>query len=156
VRAFRLRPGGVALEIGPGPGYFTGEASRAVGPDGRVVCLDVQPGMIATLRQRLDGQALGNVRMLVGDAMSLPFADHCIDNVFLVTVIGEIPDRPRALTELRRVMKPGGVLAIMESMSDCDYQLEDAVRDLCRATGFAPAGVERRRLGYLMRVTAPA
>ncbi len=116
---------------------------------------NVQPGMIATLRARLDGQGLGNVRTLVGDAMALPFANRTVDNVFLVTVIGEIPDRPQAFVELRRVMKPGGVLAIMESLSDCDYQFEDAVSDLCRATGFSPAGVERRRLGYLMCFTAP-
>jgi SAM-dependent methyltransferase len=156
VRAFRLRPGDTVLEIGPGPGYFTVEASRTVGAAGRVVCLDVQPGMIATLRGRLGAQGVRNAALLVGDAASLPLGDHCIDRAFMVTVIGEVPDRPHALAELRRVMKPGGVLSIMESLTDCDYQFEDSVRDLCRATGFSVVGHQRQRLGYLMCFAAPA
>jgi SAM-dependent methyltransferase len=156
VQAFRLRPGDVALELGPGPGYFTVEAARTVGAGGRVICLDVQPGMIAALRGRLDEQGVTNARLLVGDATSLPFADHSVDNVFLVTVLGEIPDRPRALAELRRVLRPGGALSIVESLTDCDYQFEDAVRDLCRATGFTPVDHQKQRLGYLIRFAAPA
>jgi SAM-dependent methyltransferase len=156
VRAFQLRPGDTVLEIGPGPGYFTVEAGRTVGAAGRIVCLDVQPGMIATLRGRLDARGVDNARLLVGDAMALPLADHCVDRAFLVTVIGEIPDRPRALIELRRVMKPGGVLSIMEGMNDCDYQLEDSLRDLCRASGFSEIDHQRRRLGYVMCFAAPA
>jgi SAM-dependent methyltransferase len=155
VRAFQLRPGDTVLEIGAGPGYFTVEAGRTVGAAGRIVCLDVQPGMIATLRGRLDARGVDNTRLLVGDAISLPLADHCVDRAFLVAVIGEIPDRPEALSELRRVMKPGGVLSIMETLTDCDYQLEDSVRDLCRATGFSVVDRQRRRLGYVMCFAAP-
>ena len=154
VRTFRLRPSDTVLEIGPGPGYFTVQASRVVGTTGRIVCLDVQPGMIATLRDRLDSQGVSNAAALVGDAASLPLADHCIDRAFLVTVLGEIPDRPGALVELHRVMKPAGVLSILESWNDCDYQFEDSVRDLCHATGFRVIEVERRRLGYVMSVVA--
>ncbi len=154
VRSFRLRPSDTVLEIGPGPGYFTVEASRAVGTAGRIVCLDVQPGMIATLRDRLDSQGVSNAATLVGDAASLPLADHCIDRAFLVTVLGEIPDRPGALVELHRVMKPAGVLSILESWNDCDYQFEGSVRDLCHATGFRVIDVQQRRLGYVMSVVA--
>jgi len=155
VRAFGLRPGDVALEIGPGPGYFTVEAARTIGAGGRVICLDIQAGMIAALRARLAAEGVTNGRLLVGDATRLPFASHSIDNAFLVTVMGEVPDRPQALAELRRVLKPGGALSVVESLTDCDYQFEDAVADVCRATGFLVAGHERHRLGYLMRFAAP-
>ena len=155
VRAFRLRPGDTVLELGPGPGYFTVEAGRAVGARGRVVCMDIQPGMLAALRGRLWHHGVTNARLLLGDATRLPLAAASVDAAFLVTVLGEIPDRPRALAELRRVMKPGGVLSILETMTDCDYQLEDSVRDLCGAYGFTVLDHQRQRTGYLLSFVAP-
>src|SRR4030042_2206352 len=50
----RVKPGDTVLEIGPGPGYFTIEAGRMVGPEGRVLALDVQREMAASLRGRLE------------------------------------------------------------------------------------------------------
>ena len=156
VRLFHIKPGDTVLELGPGPGYFTVEAARVAGPGGRVVCVDVQAGMIAVLDERLRRERVQNVRPLVGDATRLPLADHCVDAAFLVFVLGEIPDRPAAIAELRRALKPGGVLSIMETLTDSDYQLEPAVEDLCRAYGFAPLERRRQRLGYARSFTAPA
>jgi SAM-dependent methyltransferase len=155
LRAFRVREGHTVLELGPGPGYFTIGASRAVGSAGRVICVDVQPAMLSILRGRLQGARIENVRLVAGDAVRLPLVDGCVDAAFLVTVLGEIPDRPRALAELRRVMKAGGVLSVVETFTDCDYQLEDSVRDLCRAFGFEVIDNERRRLGYTLCFAAP-
>jgi SAM-dependent methyltransferase len=155
LRTFRVREGHTVLELGPGPGYFTVGASRAVGPAGRVICVDVQPAMLSILRQRLQDAQIANTRLVAGDAVRLPLADGSVDEAFLVTVLGEIPDRPRAVAELRRVMKAGGVLSVMETFTDCDYQLEDSVRDLCRAFGFDVIDHERRRLGYTLCFSAP-
>jgi ubiquinone/menaquinone biosynthesis C-methylase UbiE len=152
---FRLKPGDVVLELGPGPGYFTLEAGQMVGPQGRIVCLDIQREMITGLLKRLDEHGAANAHPVVGDALRLPLADGSVDAAFLVTVLGEIPDRPRALAELRRILKPGGVLSVSESLSDPDYQLEDSVRDLCRASGFEVLDHSRERLGYTMCFAAP-
>lgn len=65
---FRLKAGDTVLELGPGPGYFTVEASRMVGPQGRLLCVDVQPPMLSMLRQRLEEQGAVNAHPLVGDA----------------------------------------------------------------------------------------
>jgi len=70
-------------------------------------------------------------------------------------VLGEIPDRPQGLAELRRVLKPGGTLSITEHLTDADYQFEDTVRDLCRASGFEPGEHQRRFLGFTMNFAAP-
>jgi ubiquinone/menaquinone biosynthesis C-methylase UbiE len=152
---FGIRPGDTVLELGPGPGYFTVEAARLTAARGRVVCLDVQPEMIALLRGRLAEHGVSNARPLVGDAARLPLASAVIDCAFLVTVLGEIPDRPAALAELRRVIRPGGVLAIVETLGDPDYMLESSTRDLCRASGFEERTLTPQLLGYTMTFTQP-
>ena len=154
VEKFRLKPGDTVLELGPGPGYFSVQAGRAVGPEGRLLAMDVQPPMVALLQQRLEEQHITNAHPMVGDALSLPLADNSLDAAFLVAVLGEVPDRPQALAELRRVLKPGGVLSICESLTDPDYQFEDTVRDLCRASEFTPLDHHRQLLGYTMSFAA--
>jgi SAM-dependent methyltransferase len=152
---FGLRPGTTVLELGPGNGYFSIEAARLLGTGGRLVCLDIQPPMLHDLRDRLAAAGVTNAHPVLGDAQRLPLADASVDTAFLVTVLGEIPDRPQALAELRRVLKPGGTLSITEHLTDADYQLEDTVRDLCRACGFVPGEHRRRFLGYTMNFAAP-
>ena len=156
LESFGLQAGETLLELGPGPGYFTIEARRIAGEGGRVVCIDVQPGMLALLRQRLvDAGVSGGVVLLAGDAAHLPLAPSSVDRAFLSTVLGEIPDRPAAVAELRRVVRLGGAVAVLETLTDPDYQLEASVRDLFAAYGFVLEAIERRRLGYTVRFVAP-
>ncbi len=152
---FRLRPGDTVLELGPGPGYFTIEAARMVGPSGRIVCLDLQPGMIEMLARRLGEQGAANAHPLLGDATRLPLADASADAAFLVTVLGEIPDRPAALRELRRVLRPGAVLSFTETLTDPDYVLQGSLRDICRLAGFQELECRREVTGYTMSFVAP-
>jgi ubiquinone/menaquinone biosynthesis C-methylase UbiE len=156
LESFRLTPDQTVLEIGPGPGYFTPEAARMVQPRGRVICIELQPGMLALLRKRLNARLVGNVDPLAADATRLPLADGSIDAAFLAGVFGEIPDRPRALEELRRVLKPGAALSFLETMRDSDYVYVDTLKDLCRAYGFELIEHRRRFLGYTMTFAAPS
>ena len=155
VELFHLEEGDTALEVGPGPGYFSIEASRVVGASGRVLCLDLQPGMATLLGERLRAARVQNVQPLVGDATRLPLAGGSVDKAFLVAVLGEVPDRPAALAELRRVLRPGGVLAFSETLTDPDYMFQDGLEDLCRAFGFEPIERKGSLLGYSMSFRAP-
>jgi SAM-dependent methyltransferase len=152
---FGVRPGATVLELGPGNGYFSIDAARLLGADGRLVCLDIQPPMLHDLRGRLAIAGATNAHPILGDAHHLPLADASADVVFLVTVLGEIPDRPQGLAEIRRVLKPGGILSVTEHLTDPDYQFEATVRDVCRASGFTPAAHHRRPLGFTMNFSAP-
>jgi SAM-dependent methyltransferase len=152
---FGIRSGMTVLELGPGTGYFSIEAARLLGSGGRLVCLDIQSPMLHDLLGRLNTACVTNAHPVLGDAHRLPLADASVDVAFLVTVLGEIPDRPQALAELRRVLKPGGVLSITESLNDPDYQFEATVRDVCRACGFVPRDHRRGLLGYTMNFAAP-
>jgi ubiquinone/menaquinone biosynthesis C-methylase UbiE len=92
-----------------------------VGPGGQIVAVDIQPEMIAQVEARVQRARLSNVEAHVASAYDLPLDDDSVDRAFLVTVLPEIPDQTRALAELRRVLKPGGVLSITEEFLDPDY-----------------------------------
>jgi SAM-dependent methyltransferase len=150
----RVEPGATVLEVGPGTGYFSVEASRMIGGGGRLLCLDIQRPMLAELAEHLREAGVINADLLLGNATRLPLADDSVDSAYLVAVLGEVPDRPQALWELRRVLRRGGVLSITETLTDPDYQLEDSVRDVCRAVGFEPLEHVRGLLGYTMTFRA--
>jgi ubiquinone/menaquinone biosynthesis C-methylase UbiE len=156
VERFGLAAGQTVLEVGPGPGYFTPEVATVVGAGGRIVCVDLQPGMLALLRGRLREQRTLNAHLVAGDATRLPLVSRSVDAAFLVTVLGEIPDRPAALNELRRVLKPGARLSFVEMLGDPDYVAVDTLKDLCGAFGFELIDHQPRWYGYLMTFAAPA
>jgi SAM-dependent methyltransferase len=118
-----IQPGERVLELGPGPGVFSIEAAQRLEPGGTLVAVDIQPQMIAALEKKTREAGVTNVEAHVASALDLPLEDGSVDRAFLVTVLPEIPDRHRALLELNRVLKCGGVLSITEEFLDPDYPL---------------------------------
>lgn len=137
-----IRPGERVLELGPGPGAFTIEAARRTEPGGTLVAVDIQPQMIAAVERKVREAGLTNVETHVASAYELPLDDESTDRAFLVTVLPEILDRQRALAELRRVLKPGGLLSITEEFPDPDYPLTRTTIRWAKEAGFEL--VERR------------
>ncbi len=151
-----IRKGMTVLELGPGAGTFTVVAARHAGPDGRVYAIDIQPEMIAKVQARVDAMGLSNVTARVASAYELPMPDASVDRLYLVTVLAEIPDKPRALAEFRRVLKPGGLLAVGEFLPDPDYPLRRTTKRWCETAGFLPAGGFGSLLHYLLLFAKPA
>jgi SAM-dependent methyltransferase len=131
-----IQPGEQVLELGPGPGAFTVEAAHLTGPAGGLIAVDIQAKMIAQVEERVREAGLTNVEMHVASAYELPLEDESLDRAFLVTVLPEIPDRRRALAELHRVLKPGGILSITEEFLDPDYPLARTTIRWAEAAGF--------------------
>ncbi|MBV9706630.1 MAG: methyltransferase domain-containing protein [Chloroflexi bacterium] len=131
-----IQGGERVLELGPGPGAFTVDASQRVGRDGQLIAVDIQPGMIARVRQKLQEAHVSNTETHVADAYHLPLDNESIDRAFLVTVLPEISDRGRALAELRRVLKLNGILSITEDFMDPDYLFEFETKNLVKRAGF--------------------
>jgi protein-L-isoaspartate O-methyltransferase len=128
-----VTPGMRVLEIGPGPGVYTIPlAQRVASPseDGSVICLEIQPEMITMLRERLSAAGIQNVEVVHGDGRQMFLPDGSFDLVFLVDVVGEIPDKPTFFRECARVLKPGGTLAVTEQINDPDFRLPSTVRTL--------------------------
>lgn len=131
-----IKPGEHVLELGPGPGAFTMKAAGKAGEGGLLTAVDIQPEMIEKLNEKIKKGGVENVRTHVASAYDLPLADACVDRVFLVTVLTEIPDQGRALDEIRRVLKPGGVLSVTEEFLDPDYPFASETVRMVTRQGF--------------------
>jgi len=118
-----IKPGMQVLEVGPGNGTYTLGAADQVGNEGQVVTVDIEPKIINRLKKRLEDESISNVDARVADVYSLPFGDNSFDLIFMITVINEIPDIPKALSEFHRVLKNSGTLVFSELFMDPDYPL---------------------------------
>jgi ubiquinone/menaquinone biosynthesis C-methylase UbiE len=141
VERLGLKPGQKILEIGPGPGRLLIPAAKRVLPGGEAVGIDIQQKMLDRLKARAEQAGVTNLRAIHGDAVREHVPEASFDLVFLCTVLGEIPDRPAALAECYRALKPGGVLSITEMFGDPHYQSRSTVRRLAEAAGFQPRAV---------------
>jgi SAM-dependent methyltransferase len=112
----RLSGAARVLDLGCGPGTITAGLAALV-PDGQVIGIDRAPGILADARAEAEKQQLANVSFDVGDAYQLAFADDSFDVVHAHQVLQHLTDPVAALIEMRRVCKPGGVVAAR----DADY-----------------------------------
>lgn len=102
--------GGVALDIGSGPGNVTAALARAAGPDGLALGIDISEPMLA---RAVSAQAGPNIGFLRADAQRLPFREATADAVTSLAVLQLIPEPSAAVAEMFRVLRPGGRIAIM-------------------------------------------
>ena len=112
----RLESGMRLLDAGCGPGTVTAGLARAVSP-GEVVGLDSAPGVLEHARAHAAEEGVENVTFTAGDVYALEFADAEFDVVYANQLLQHLTDPVRAITEMRRVLKPSGLLAVR----DADY-----------------------------------
>ncbi len=148
-RRHGLRPGMRVLEVGPGNAGYTLGAARAVGATGQVLAIDIEPKMVARVEARAGAEGADNVEARVADVYALPFDTGTFDAIFMVTVIGEIPEPGRAMREFYRVLAPAGTLAFSELLLDPDFPLARTLINLAQAAGFRL----QRRYGNLLEYT---
>ncbi len=105
-----IPPGGIALDVGSGPGNVTASLARAAGPDGLALGVDISEPM---LQRAVRNEAGPQVGFIKADAQRLPLRDHTVDVVISTAVLQLIPNPAAALAEMARVLRPGGRLAVM-------------------------------------------
>jgi ubiquinone/menaquinone biosynthesis C-methylase UbiE len=136
LRRMGLRPGQRVLEVGAGTGRLLVPAAQRVLPGGEAVGIDIQPGMVERLKERARRAQVSNLTAILGDATQPVVPEASFDLAFLVTTLGEIPDRAAVLAQCLRALKPGGVLSITEMFPDPHYQTRSTVKRLAEEAGF--------------------
>jgi ubiquinone/menaquinone biosynthesis C-methylase UbiE len=145
------QPGERVLEIGPGTGYYSLRVAEWLRPGGTLYVLDIQQQMLDHLMRRAKERGVENIVPTTADARDLPYPDDNFDAAYLTLVLGEIPDQDAALSELRRVLKPGGHLVVGEMFPDFHMVTFRTLQKRAEAVGFR---FERRlgsALGYFAR-----
>ena len=155
-----ITPGMRVLDIGSGSGDVAFLAARFVGPEGSVIGVDRDPAQVAFAEQRATADALGNVRFMAGDFREIEL-DSPVDAVVGRLVLMYAADPLDALRRALRHLRPGGVIALQESVIDYDGRVLIEPLDCLAAraaewfrAGFRHSGVQPRmgmRLFGLMR-----
>ncbi|WP_125614724.1 methyltransferase domain-containing protein [Specibacter cremeus] len=102
------------LDVGSGPGTITADFAQLVAP-GQVLGLDRAPEVVATATEYAAGRHLNNISFDIGDVYGLDFPDDTFDVVHAHQVLQHLSDPVEALREMRRVAKPGGVVAVRDA-----------------------------------------
>ena len=138
-----LRRGEVVLDLGSGAGFDCFLAARQVGPEGRVIGVDMTPEMIAKARANAAQAAYGNVEFHLGEIEHLPVPDSSIDVIISNCVINLSTDKPSVFREAMRVLRPGGRLAVSDVVATAELPSdirEDLVLYSACAGGAATVG----------------
>ncbi|KPJ73606.1 dimethylmenaquinone methyltransferase [candidate division TA06 bacterium DG_78] len=153
-----IKEGMHVLEVGCGSGAFTTNVARAVGKKGKVYALDIQQKMLQQFENKLsqpENQDLKNIELIKSSAYELPFDDNSLDLVYMVTVLPEVPDKHRALQEVKRVLKIGGSLSLTELLIDPDYPLKSTTIKAGEKAGFVLDELFGNIWNYTVRFKKP-
>jgi ubiquinone/menaquinone biosynthesis C-methylase UbiE/predicted esterase len=119
IEALKIKPGSVVADVGAGSGYLTFRLADKVGPNGKVLAVDIQDEMLALIRQRAKAKKVTNVEPVKGAESDPKLPAGAVDLILMVDVYHEF-EFPFEMTEaMVKALKPGGRLAFVE------YRLED-------------------------------
>lgn len=110
-----LQPGDKALDVATGTGDLAFDLAKLTGSDGQVVGLDFSGEMLAIAKEKAESNGMASLCTFVqGNALDLPFADDTFAAATIAFGLRNVVDRERGLTEMRRVVRPGGRVLVLE------------------------------------------
>jgi ubiquinone/menaquinone biosynthesis C-methylase UbiE len=125
VAAMELEAGQTVADIGSGSGYFTRRLARAVGPEGTVFGVEIQPEMIEIMMRLAEDEGIENITPVLGEANDPKLPEESVDWILLVDTYHEFQEPEAMLAAMRRALKPEGRVALIE------YRLEgDSARHI--------------------------
>ena len=119
VELLKLKPGEVVADVGAGSGYLTFRLAAKVGPTGKVLAVDIQPEMLALIRERTKAKGLTNVEPVLGTESDPKLPAAAVDTIVMVDVYHEFSHPYEMTAAMVKALKPGGRLVFVE------YRLED-------------------------------
>ena len=145
--AVLIEPGMTVLDLGSGAGFDCFIAAQQVGPEGRVIGVDMTPEMLA--RARANAADKPHVEFRLGELEHLPVADNTVDVIMSNCVVNLVPDKAQVFREAHRVLKPGGRLAISDVIRHADFPPEVLERDTSLSACISGAATVTEIEGYL-------
>jgi arsenite methyltransferase len=110
----KIAPGDTVIDLGSGAGNDCFVARHATGPEGKVIGIDFTPAMIRKARMNAEQLGFNNVEFREGDIDNMPVRDNLADVVVSNCVLNLVPEKPRVIAEIFRVLKPGGHFSISD------------------------------------------
>ncbi len=146
--AMGATPGAVVADIGAGQGFFTVRLADAVGAEGRVLAVDISASVLRSLKARVEREGYKNVDVIEGAAADPRLPEGSLDAALIVNAYHEMAEHQAMLEQIKKALKPGGRLVIVEPIS---RERRDATREeQARRHEIAPQFVEQdaRSAGY--------
>ncbi len=113
VSYLRLSGAETVVDYGAGTGIYTIGVAEAV-PGGRVVAVEALPRLAELLREKVTPELAGRLELVETDANTVPLADGAADRVVMVDVLHHLYDQPEALSEVVRLLRPGGLFVVVD------------------------------------------
>jgi ubiquinone/menaquinone biosynthesis C-methylase UbiE len=139
-----LRPADHVLDVACGTGFVARSAADRIGADGRVVGVDLNASMIEAARAASTADIGNTIEWRIGDAAALPFANAAFNVILCQQGVQFFPDRIQGLREMRRLLRPGGRLALTVWSVIADSPYSAALADALERHVSADAGAMTR------------
>jgi 2-polyprenyl-3-methyl-5-hydroxy-6-metoxy-1,4-benzoquinol methylase len=133
-----VEPGGVAVDIGCGMGYFTIPLARLVGPEGRVLAIDLQEKMLAGVQRRAVRAGVSERIQLCQASPAGPGVAGPVDFVLTFWMVHEVPEQERFLEEIHALLRPGGTWLLAEPPIHVTRAMFDRTVAVAQKLGFTP------------------
>jgi len=128
LKAAGLKPGQKVLEVGCGPGFFTIPAAKIVGKEGFVYAVDVHPLAIERVKEKIVIEGIKNAKPILANASDTRLPDRSIDLAFIFGLRYIAGGLGNVITEIHRILKPGGVLSFEKTKGSAKKLIEEVER----------------------------
>jgi ubiquinone/menaquinone biosynthesis C-methylase UbiE len=116
--ALGVRDGAIIADVGSSDGFYALRIARAVAPTGRSIAVDIDEKALARLRERAERDAITNIETIVGGADDPKLPEGQVDAVLIRNAYHEMPQHRSVLAGVRRGLKAGGTLIVIEAIHD--------------------------------------
>lgn len=141
----KIKPGDVVADIGAGSGYYTMKLAELVGAKGKVYAVDIQPEMLAIIKNRMKAKKVANVELIQNTEKELKLPPNSTDLILLVDVYHEFSHPHEMTVEMVKALKPGGRMVFVE------FRMEDEKVPILTVHRMAEKQVFKEMAGFPLK-----